>query len=59
MNTPFKYDSLQNPKVGIIKQELITYEIHDGVLTKNIIERKFYENDYVDSQTNQVLVVLE
>lgn len=58
-DSPFKYSSLLPPTDGIIKQELITYEIVDGRFTKTTVVRKFYKNDYDDSQTNEVLLVLE
>jgi hypothetical protein len=43
---------LAAPSPGIIRQELTTYEMKDGVVRRIVTTREFYgdELDYVDSQ---------
>ena len=47
------------PREGIIKQELITYEIKDGVLRKVTIVREFSKNDYDDHQIVEPLYIIK
>ena len=61
MNT--KYDgplvsAFETDPVGVIKQELITYRIKDGMLRKETTSRKFNsdQTDWHDSQSVDPLV---
>lgn len=45
---PF-YAAFQGDTAGVIKQELITYRIKDGVLVKEIVSRDYSNSDYQDS----------
>ena len=45
---PF-YAAFQGDTTGVIKQELTTYRIRDGVLGKEIVQREYSENDYTDN----------
>ena len=41
---------------GVIKQEFITYRVKDGMLRKEITNRRFYNEDYHDSITTEPLM---
>lgn len=43
------------PREGIIKQELITYEVKDGMLRKVTTVREFASDDYSDHQITEPL----
>ena len=45
---PF-YAAFQGDTEGVIKQELITYRIRDGVLVKETVSRDYAKGDYQDS----------
>jgi len=45
---PF-YTAFQGDNIGVIKQELVTYRIRDGILVKEIVERNYSKNDYTDN----------
>ena len=46
------YDVMfKSPSDGVLSQELITYKVENGMLKKIIVTRKFYNEDYVDTQT--------
>ena len=45
---PF-YAAFQGDTTGVIKQELITYRVKDGVLVKEIVSRDYSNSDYQDS----------
>jgi len=45
---PF-YAAFQGDTTGVIKQELVTYRIRDGVLVKETVQRNYSENDYTDN----------
>ena len=45
---PF-YAAFQGDNTGIIKQELVTYRIRDGVLVKETVSRDYSKNNYQDS----------
>lgn len=47
------------PGNGIVKQELITYEIKDGMLRKITTVRDFTDDDYDDSQTIEPLCAVK
>lgn len=47
------------PTKGIIKQELITYEVKDGMLRKVTTTREFSGNDYDDYQTIEPLCAVK
>lgn len=50
-NTTSPYnDMLETPREGLVYQELISYEIRNGVTYKNIVSRTFHGNDYTDSK---------
>jgi hypothetical protein len=45
---PF-YTAFQGDNTGVIKQELVTYRIRDGVLVKETVSRDYSKNNYQDS----------
>lgn len=45
---PF-YEAFQGDTTGVIKQELITYRIRDGVLVKETVQREYSADDYTDN----------
>lgn len=51
------YDKIFRQNDGVVKmQQLITYEMRDGKLHKEIITRRFYgTDDYQDSVSTEVL----
>jgi len=51
--------SFSLPTKGIIKQELITYEIKDGMLRKVTTIREFSKDDYDDYQTVEPLCAVK
>ena len=55
---PFK-QSLEQDMDGVIRQELITYKIEDGVLKRQIVTRDFQESgDYHDNSFSLPLVTM-
>jgi hypothetical protein len=52
------YNKLIDNKPGILKQILVTYEVIDGNLVKTTTERKFYENDFREYHSSEVLISL-
>ena len=48
---------LEAPREGIIRQELVTYEVVDGVIHRTTTVRDFYGNefDYIDTRISTVL----
>lgn len=60
MYTDSPYTTLMDlPRDGLIKQELVTYEIKDGMLRKITVCRHFTKDDYDDSQTIEPLCKVE
>ena len=55
MTAPFNFNKLETSGDGLVKQELITYERKDGVLKKITVSRKFFNNDYQDTRTEEIL----
>lgn len=51
MSSPYD-DKFDQPRKGLIRQELITYEERDGSVYKTVTTRVFFDNDYTDSQTS-------
>ena len=50
------------PREGLLKQELITYEVRDGILYKMTTERRFGEpssEDYIDSCSSEPVLVFK
>ena len=50
------------PREGLIKQELITYEVKDGVLYKRTTVRRFGEPtsaDYIDNWSSEPIYVIK
>ena len=45
---PF-YTAFQGDNTGVIKQELVTYRIRDGVLLKETVSRDYSKTNYQDS----------
>ncbi len=55
---PFK-QCLEQSTEGVIRQELITYRIEDGVLKRQIVTRDFIESgDYHDTSYSLPLVTM-
>ena len=55
---PFKQYLEQNTE-GVIRQELITYRIEDGILKRQIVTRGFIESgDYHDTSYSLPLVTM-
>tara|TARA_A200000159_G_scaffold141694_1_gene144721 strand:- start:373 stop:579 length:207 start_codon:yes stop_codon:yes gene_type:complete len=50
--------AFESDTTGVVKQELITYRVKDGMLRKEVTTRTFQSNgnDYHDSQTVEPLV---
>ena len=46
---PFK-SAFEASTEGVIRQELITYKMRDGLMIKEVNVRKYTKNDYIDSQ---------
>lgn len=47
--SPYK-TMFEQPADGIFQQELVTYRVKNGMLTKVTVVRKFSDNDYFDSE---------
>ncbi len=55
---PFK-QYLEQSTEGVVRQELITYRIEDGVLKRQIVTRDFIESgDYHDTSYSLPLVTM-
>ena len=55
---PFK-QYLEQSTEGVVRQELITYRIEDGVLKRQIVTRDFIESgDYHDTSFSLPLVTM-
>jgi hypothetical protein len=56
MNTegPF-YDAFEGSKHGVLRQELITYKIRDGMLVLERTMRHYNGDDYTDSSSSTPL----
>ena len=55
---PFKQCLEQNTE-GVIRQELITYKIEDGVLKRKVVTRDFSDSgDYHDNSFSLPLVTM-
>ena len=52
---PF-YDAFEGTKVGVLKQELITYKIRDGMMVIEKTSRHYNGDDYTDSVSSAPLV---
>lgn len=46
---PFK-NAFEASTEGVIRQELITYKMRDGIMIKEVNVRKYTPNDYIDSK---------
>ena len=56
LDGPF-VSAFESDTTGVIKQELITYRVVDGMLRKETTTRQFSgNNDYYDSQTVEPLI---
>lgn len=53
-DSPYK-TMFEQPAEGIFQQELTTYRVKDGMLSKVTVVRKFSKNDYFDSETVEPL----
>lgn len=54
MSSP--YDTMfVMPSEGVIKQELITYKVVNGMLKKITVTRRFFNDDYIDNETIEPL----
>ena len=55
---PFK-QYLEQDMEGVIRQELITYKVEDGVLKRQLVTRDFQESgDYHDNSFSLPLVTM-
>jgi hypothetical protein len=45
----------ETPTDGVFQQELVTYRVKDGMVTKVTVTRKFFKNDYYDSESVEPL----
>ena len=60
MNGNTKFEDM--PREGLLKQELITYEVREGILYKIITERRFGEptsEDYIDSWSSEPILIIK
>lgn len=55
---PF-YAAFQGDTTGVIKQELITYRIKDGILVKETVSRDYSKSDYQDNTSVTPLVEIK
>jgi|TARA_B100001057_G_C22680859_1_gene883696 hypothetical protein len=56
LDGPF-VSAFESETTGVVKQELITYRVKDGMLRKEITTRKFSgDGDYHDSNTVEPLI---
>jgi len=57
---PF-YAAFQGDITGVIKQELVTYKIRDGILIKETVQRDYSNSgtDYIDSSSSTPLGVIK
>jgi hypothetical protein len=51
---PF-YDAFEGTKMGVLKQELITYKIRDGMVVIEKTSRHYNGDDYTDSVSSAPL----
>jgi hypothetical protein len=53
---PF-YAAFRGDTKGVIKQELVTYKVKDGILIKETVQRDYNNSgeDYIDSSTSTPL----
>jgi len=51
---PF-FDAFEGTKVGVLRQELITYKIRDGMLVMERTMRHYNGSDYTDSVSSMPL----
>ena len=53
---PF-YAAFRGDTTGVIKQELVTYKVKDGILIKETVQRDYNNlgEDYIDSSTSTPL----
>ena len=56
-----KYDgplvsAFESSPTGVVKQELITYRVKDGMLRKETVKRRYFGSDYHDSTTTEPLM---
>lgn len=53
---PF-YAAFRGDTTGVIKQELVTYKIRDGILIKETVQRDYSHTgtDYIDSSSSTPL----
>ena len=50
-------DKIELPREGLLKQELITWEVSDnGMLYKRTVTRKFNGLDYQDSYVSEPII---
>jgi hypothetical protein len=52
---PF-YDAFEGTKMGVLKHELITYKIRDGMVVIEKTSRHYNGDDYTDSVSSAPLV---
>jgi len=51
-DTNYPYDRIfEQPRPGILRQELTTYSEIDGQIIRTTVVRKFFADDYNDSTT--------
>ena len=43
---------------GVLSRELITYRIKDGMVIKQVANRRYYNNDYTDYNKTEPLTKL-
>ena len=55
---PF-YEAFEGSKDGVIKQELITYKIKNGMLVIEKTMREYSNNDYQDTTSSTPLVEVQ
>jgi hypothetical protein len=64
MNTKFDgpfVSAFESDATGVVKQELVTYRIKDGMLRKEVTTRKFNsdQSDWHDSQSVEPMLELK
>jgi len=52
----YDYDRIMSqPLEGLIEQELVTTYRKDGKIFQHSVQRRFFDNDYVDSTTSKFI----
>lgn len=52
----WKWDNIfDQPREGLKIQQFTSYEVQNGKLTKTVVTRKYYGDDYQDSTSTEII----